>query len=228
MISRSGILSLILIAGTCISSCKKETEDPVDLGLDYAPQTIGSYIIYDVTEIRIDQPVNYYDTAVYQLKEKIHSQFIDNVGRPSLRIERYWRTSDTLPWVIKDVWYSTRTNFSYEKTEENQRFIKLQFPVKNTQEWDGNSLNPLSEWEYSYEWIDDPFTLGTNSFDKTIKVLQRDNFNFVEYEQAFEIYAHNIGLISRQLIDLDINNGNINDVQKGSKLFQTMISYGVE
>ena len=219
---------LLLSCITVFFSCSKEKGEPVDLGMEYAPQDIGLYITYNVTEVNIDKPVARYDTALYQLKEKVHSQFIDNSGRPSLRLERYWRSHDSLPWGIKDVWYSTRTNYGYEKIEENERFIKLEFPLNTNSYWDGNDLNSLPEWIYEVEWVDEPYSYAGHSFVKTAKILQRDNINFVEYEHAWEIYAEGVGLVRRELYDLQINNGDTNDVERGYVLLQNMTSYGIE
>jgi len=58
--------------------------------------------------------------------------------------------------------------------------------------------------------------------------MQRENSNFVEYEQAFEVYAKNIGLVEKQLIDLDVRSGMIilDSIVKGTELYQTAIDYG--
>ena len=218
----------ILLAAFFLNACKKSDDSVPEYGYDYFPIEVGKFVIYTVTEINIDQAVSVNDTSTYFLKEKIESQFIDNQGRPSLRIERYWRVSDTLPWTIKDIWYSTRTSSIAEKTEENVRYIKLAFPVKEEQSWNGNNYNLLNEWEYSYTIIDQAASIGTLSFNKIIKVEQRNNVNFVEYEKAWEVYAEGVGLVNKRFVDLDINNGDSTDIRIGTILYQQAIAYGSE
>lgn len=209
-------------------SCKKQDNTPIDQGYGYFPTEVGRYAIYEVMEINIDQAVSVNDTVTYQLKEKIESQFIDNQGRPSLRIERYSRLSDTLPWVIKDVWYATKTTTIVEKIEENVRYIKLAFPVKESQSWNGNNFTTLPAWNYQYSQIGSSFSVGALNFGNTVKVIQRDNFNFIEYEKAWEVYADGVGLIKKQFKDLDINNGDSTNIRLGTILYQHILHYGTE
>ena len=79
---------LFLFTLVLIASCKKDKEEPVDFKYEYAPQTIGHYCVYSVLEITHDDAVDIHDSTAYILKEKIESGFIDDQGRPSLRIER--------------------------------------------------------------------------------------------------------------------------------------------
>lgn len=219
---------IVLIFSGLMYSCRKEDQPVVKMGYDYFPIEVGRFITYEVTEINIDQAVSVNDTVTYQLKEKIESQFIDNQGRPSLRIERYSRLNDTLPWVIKDVWYATRTASIAEKVEENERYIKLAFPVKEDQSWNGNNFNILPAWEYTYSDIGVAKTIASLNFEKTVTVQQRNNVNFIEFEKAWEIYAEGIGLIKKQFVDLDLNNGDTTNIRLGIILYQEIRTYGME
>ena len=122
-------------------ACKKEKKaEAVDLGYTYFPTEIGQYVIYQVDSISYNDffnPVKI-DTTHFQLKELVQSHFTDNEGRESDRLERYVRKNDSLPWVLRDVWYQTRTSTKAEKVEENVRFVKLIFPVEVNQKWNGN------------------------------------------------------------------------------------------
>jgi len=220
-------LSSFFIAIILLASCKKEREQP-NLGYTYFPFNVGFWAEYDVMEIKVDTVVSYYDTSIYQLREIIESTFIDNQGRPSYRIERYWRTADSLQWVIKDVWYATKTTTMAEKIEEDVRYIKLVFPVNDEKEWNGNAYNTLPEWEYAYEDLHESKTVGGMNFDSTTTILQRDNYNFIEYEYAYEIWAAGVGLIKKHYVDMDISNYDTTagKVKKATKFFQSITSYG--
>lgn len=211
-----------IIIGFVIASysCDKKGEAE-DFHYEYFPIEIGTYVIYDVDETIYDIQTT---SEQYQLKEIIESEFTDNLGRPSLRIERYKRATPADDWEIKDVWHTTRTNSQAEKTEENIRYVKMSFPVRNYQEWDGNTYNTENEWLYYYDSIGDRRNINGISFEETVKVVQRENFNLIEQEEAYEIYAKGVGLIYRKLIDLDFND----DETTGRILYQSVIEHGKE
>jgi hypothetical protein len=208
-----------------MQACKRNVGNPVDLKQEYFPVDIGNWIIYDVVDIRHD--INH-DTLNYQIKEIITADFFDNSGRLAQRVERYVRNSDTEPWQFGDVWHSIRTSRSAEKVEEDERFVKLIFPVTEFKYWDGNAYNQRVSWEYYFDSIDYAGSVGSIVYDSLAYVMQRENSNFVEYEQAFEVYAKNIGLVEKQLIDLDVRSGMIvlDSIVKGIELYQTAIDYG--
>lgn len=205
-------------------SCKKDVAPPLDVGYGYFPTNVGHWIIYDVVTIEHDAPVNKHDTAVFQIKEIIESTFLDNEYRETQRIERYLRSDSTLPWVIKDVWFSNLTSSTAEKVEENVRFIKLIFPISLEKTWDGNVSNPQDIWNYEYTEVDAPYTINILSFDSTVTVLQIDEGNLIEKNYALEIYAKNVGMIYKELLLLETEvDGTITI---GSELTMNINSYG--
>ena len=72
-----------------ISSCDKKGEAE-DFYYEYFPTEIGAYVIYDIDETIYDLQTT---SEQYQIKELIESEFTDNLGRKSLRIERYKRST---------------------------------------------------------------------------------------------------------------------------------------
>ena len=211
--------SIILFFG-----CKKSNTESVNYYYSYFPLEVDAWIEYDVLDIIHSQLGS--DTAVYQLKEIITEEFLDNEGRLTYRIERYWRDDSNANWSIKDVWYSNKTTTTAEKVEENVRFTKLIFPINTAKYWDGNAFNNLEEWEYYYDSLHKPKLINNLSFDSTITVIQRDNQNVVQYEKVKEIFAVDIGLIYKSHIDLDINLSNILDINSGRELEMTVTAYG--
>lgn len=221
-IKNSFVLFLILF----FFSCKEEEGVQAKFYYQYFPTNVGNWVEYDVVYIEIDEASGVYDTSKYQLKEIIESTFIDNQGRPSLRIERYWRTSDTLDWTIKDVWYATRTTTHAEKIEEDIRYKKLVFPVKEGEEWNGNIFNTLSATEYEMENVHDGFIAGSLSFDSSVYVNQRFNYNLIEEDEAYEVYAANVGLIQKLDTYFYIQNFPSNPQYVGYYFYQTVTAYG--
>ena len=211
-----------------ITSCRK---DPVsfDVGYQYYPVEIGKFVEYNVTEIFHDDVVGIHDTSIYQLKEVLESTFIDNEGRESYRMGRYKRDSSHHTWSLSDFWVVTLTNERLEKVEENQRFIRLTFPVKESEKWDGNALNQDKTADYEYLTSDEEMVVGGFNFPKTTTVRHvdfRPGVLFHEYEQ--EIYAENVGLTQIYSKIIEINLFDTLDVVKGTELYQTITAYGVE
>lgn len=206
-----------------VYSCQRHVGEPLNLKQSFYPNEVGKWIEYDVTEIQHETQS---DTFRYQIREVITSDFIDDEGRVAQRIERFVRADSTEAWAIKDVWSSVRTSVRAEKIEEDVRYIKMTFPIQYFESWNGNAFNNLNEWTYFYEEIDEPKTINGFTFDSTVVVNQRDNFNFVEYENAYEVYAKNVGMVYKQFIDLSIDNFDILDIQQGKELEMTVIGYG--
>ena len=211
--------SIILFFG-----CKKSNTESVNYYYSYFPLNVDAWIQYDVLDIIHNEFGS--DTSVYQLKEITTEEFLDNEGRLTYRVERYWRDDSNANWSIKDVWYSNKTTTTAEKVEENVRFTKLIFPINTAKYWDGNAFNNLEEWEYYYDSLHKPKLINNLSFDSTITVIQRDNQNVVEYEKVKEIFAVDIGMVYKSHIDLDINLSNILDINSGRELEMTVTAYG--
>ena len=105
-------------------------------------------------------------------------------------------------WILINVWSANRTNINAEKVEENQRFVKLIFPVKKNRIWNGNAANSLDERIYEYIDIDISRTLSSFNFDSTCFIKQIDNETLIDKKYYVEIYAKNIGMIYTQVIDV--------------------------
>ena len=211
--------SIILFFG-----CKKSNSESVNYYYSYFPLEVAAWIEYDVLDIIHSEIAS--DTAEYQLREITTEEFLDNEGRLTYRIERYWRDDSNSNWSIKDVWYSNKTKTTAERVEENVRFTKLIFPINASKYWDGNAFNNLEEWEYYYDSLHTPKLINNLNFDSTITVIQRDNENVVKYEKVKEIFAVDIGLIYKSHIDLEINLSNILDINSGRELEMTVTAYG--
>jgi hypothetical protein len=143
----------------------------------------------------------------------MESVFVDNQGRNTSRIERYKRLNDTIPWMIKDVWYANLTSSTAEKVEEDVRFIKLIFPVRAGDTWDGNAFNTLGEETYTYGDVNTPYSTILFNFDSTVTVIQRDDTSAIRREYSIEVYAKHIGMIYKKFISqgLDPVSGQVTD-----------------
>lgn len=208
---------IIFFLFLALSSCKKSDYEETKMYYTYFPTDIGSWIEYEAREIIHDASLGS-DTTYYFLKEVITEEFIDNEGRVTFRIERFKKDSLNGEYVISDVWYRNLTNSKAENVEENQRFIKLVFPIKKNKSWNGNSQNSLETWDYEYDSLHVERTLNNLYFDSTVMVSQIDNINPFQHQVAYEIYANYIGLVRKSYINIE--NGD------GRELELTIIDYG--
>lgn len=205
---------IVSLALFMLVSCKKKApEDPPDVGYDYAPTTLGKYVVYDVDSTVYDDfnmDTTYYK---YRIKEKLEETFIDNQGREAIKLVRYIKkyndtvSYDNIPWTIKDVWNYTKTNTTLEVVEEDIRFTKLIFPVNDDAIWNGNAHNTIGEWDYTYDYIDKTEIINGTKFDNVLLVIQRKDKNNVLHREYFiEKYAKTVGLVYREIKDLYSNN----------------------
>lgn len=220
------------------SSCKKDSEiTTADFGYDYFPDQVGQYVIYQVDSIWQDDISNVHDTTRYLLKEVIASTFLDNSGRPTLRIERFKKfynpslPYDSVQWTLTDVWLANRTNTTAERVEENIRYIKLVFPVKEEKKWNGNIYNTLGEKEYEIISADIQEYINSINFDSVVTVKQFEEFNWVESRYEVEKYAKRVGLAYRRQDSLIFQPKDSNDFLPyddtiGYTFTQKIISYG--
>ncbi|MFN0031434.1 MAG: hypothetical protein ACKVOR_04675 [Flavobacteriales bacterium] len=200
-------LSLIaLFIIVCIGACKPKTQDlsGIQLGYDYYPNRIDSYIVYEVDSTWYGLVE---ENFTYQIKEIISEQFVDDTGQPAVRVERFLRHFPNQPWVLIDVWVQKRTPTTAERVEENVRYIKLEFPVENGGSWLGNTYNTHEPWTYTYEQVDEPVDIGELEFARALKVNQRYYVNLVEQQIAYEIYAYDIGMVYKQNTNVTYQSG---------------------
>jgi hypothetical protein len=165
------------------------------------------------------------DTSSYFLKEIITESFIDLEGDTAYRIERYWKTDTTQNYNIKDVWVAKKSINSLQQIEENISYTKLIFPIDQNSFWNGNAFNNLGYQEYIVQSIHTAFTLNNLTFDSCITINQHYKSNLLQYENSQEIYSLGLGLVYKEEIVTQINNGNQNDVLQGSEYIQELIEY---
>jgi len=225
------ICMLFILAGVTLLACKKDNSvsSAVNFTYNYFPDEIGSYVIYEVDSIAQDDKSNKRDTTRYLLKELIASDFLDNSGRPTLRIERYYKfynkniPYDSMNWIGPRVWFANKTAYSAEKVEENVRYLKLSFPLSKGEKWNGNVYNTFGEKEYEVKSLDVPEIINNVHFDSVVTVRQLEKIDFIEYIYEAEKYARNVGLIYK--VRDSLYDGGTPDTI-GFRYKQKIISYG--
>lgn len=196
---------LTCILACVVFSCKKN-EAPINLGYTYFPEKLGSYIEYEVDSFVQDENLGFDSLYRFRIKEVQRSFFSDNEGRRSVRIERYRKNfNPSIPysqqsWTFSDVWYATRTTTGMEKVEEDVRYLRLTFPVKVEETWDGNSMNVMENWPYEYISAHEREGVNNLAFD-SVATIQQINYNdLVTTKYGLEKYAAGVGLVYKKLI----------------------------
>ena len=233
------IFLLAIISSTILlAACKKDPEVLSFSSMsDYAPLAVGKYITYQLDTFKY-QTFSLRDTNIkYQVKYLVDASIKDNYGRPAYRIIRYIRKTAQNNWVPDHTFSALNTGKSFEFVENNLRFIKLKDPITEGYSWKGNSfidtysLNStvtyLDDWDYVYEAVNEPLTLGTIQLDSTITVNQRDEVLgstgfYNQTNLSVEKYAKGIGLVYKKFLHTEFQ-----PASPGSGAFYTDDSYGV-
>lgn len=229
-----GFLFLTMVASSCSEDSETTTTSP---GYDYFPLETGMYTTYEVDSIFHDQPLagvpGIHDTAHYFLKEVVDSTFLDAEGETGYRIVRYKRDSTNQEWILTDIWSAKLSPNNAERIEENLRYVKLAFPISRFSNWDGNALNNLDEWRFSYDSLYIPRQYGDLNFQETVTVDERFFLTEVNDEFAYEVYAKDVGLIFRHHKVLFtrpsyLNNRVAQNIISGYEYKWEVIAYGME
>lgn len=182
-----------------VPGCKKDDPPPpIDLGHVYFPTDTGRWIDYAVDTVWRNDLTGVTDSTSYALREKIVNDFTDPEGRPAQRLIRFKQDSASGNWMPKDVWWQVRGTTQAERSEENQRRIKLIFPPRTGQYWNTNALNTEREYELTYLEVDVPWSINGMSFDSTLLVKTTYPNNAVITNTYYERYAKHVGLVYRQ------------------------------
>jgi hypothetical protein len=217
------VVTLLLFLAI-VTSCKKTIHYPATYPADYfLPLQVGKYATY-----RLDSLNFYYygqlDTVTsYLVKDSVEGNFTDGSGNTAWLVTRYMSDTTGSGWYPGETYSITATQQRVEMTEDNLRFIKLAFPLATGFSWSGNSYLPyapyqdffdfsddthltLGSWNYTYQSVNKPYSIGSQSFDSTVTVLQEnDSINvpindvnsFASRTYWSETYAKHIGLVYR-------------------------------
>lgn len=208
------LIATVLIA---LASCNKSTETLGSKEIaEYAPYTVGKYISYQLDSLLYINFGTKDTTVSYQVKYYVDAQIKDNLGRDAFRIIRYIRKTADDAWRSDNTFMAVPTGRTLEFIENNQRFIKLAKPIKDDFSWKGNiyidtysfdsDVKYLDDWDYTYQNVDMPLSIGSYSFDSTLTVNQRDEVLndpnnpevYSEINTGIEKYAKGVGMIYKK------------------------------
>lgn len=231
-------LLLLVSMFFCISCQKPEiVQTTLNYDTNYFPLHAGSWKIYSVQAITIDDAAGVYDTANYYLKE-LHAGWVLNASNDSIiRLERYFSNNLNEDWKILSVWQAGIFGDEAFTVEDNIMYIKQKFPLNLHATWNGdayNRLDTLQKYSYEVTAIHSPETIGTFTFDSVLTISQKFQASLVSKIDFEEKYSYTVGLVYKKQIDVyssltDYTNIPVEDkVTKGTMYYQELIAYGNE
>lgn len=188
-----------------LTGCKESMQevDPTATGYQYYPLAVGDYRQYSVTDIRFRDNIG--DTARFEMLEVVDTSFTDQTNTLTYKIIRSVRLDQSSAWQEDSVFVVTRSNTNVIETKDNTRRVKLIFPIKNGRSWSADAFNANEvnheedgKERYSFSEVGAPFTIGGNTYGKTVTVVQgKPTKNLINLDNRKEVYAQDIGRVYR-------------------------------
>lgn len=243
----TGVISLLTLITTI--GCKRTLYNHPDNSPPryYMPLQVGRYAIYQLDSVNFYHYGQLDTITQYLAKDSVESFFVDTPGDTSWVVVRYLSPdTGTAVWTPNETNVVNASSRSVDLTENNLRFIKLAYPMQNGFTWSGNSYIPhdpyedffefnapknvnLSDWTYTYQNVNQPFTAGGQTYDSTVTILQADDSSNVNIsvivDTSFasrtywtETYAKNVGLVYRNTVLWDYQPPPPQTTQSGYKI----------
>lgn len=225
-------------------ACSDNTEFIAKKDADFFPIQVGSFLVYDVEETKYTA-IDGQEDFLYQSKLFVADSFQSSSGGTTYVIHYSIKNEGDSEFEYQDTWSARIEPAQVVVIEGNVSFIKLAFPLSNGRQWNGNALNTLGGEESCgddttfscdiYEIGDMGFQYDLNGeiWNETVEVIQNNNTDLiVKQDVRKEIYVRNIGLVYKESTILEYCTvGSCigqQQIEKGSVLRQTLVSYGKE
>jgi hypothetical protein len=190
---------------------------------------VGNFQIYDVDETNYF-PLEDPEELHYQIKTEVVDSFEHTEGNYTYVVYRSRRDSENDAWTYIESWSVRVTDLEAIVSENNISFVRMTFPVAVGKKWNGNAYNASEEDEYEITVVDQPYQLGDTQFEHTLTVDQENRVDLLFNDRRFEIYAKDIGLIYREVTDLEycseVECFGQNKIERGIVYKQTIIAHG--
>jgi hypothetical protein len=227
------LFPLVLLVG-----CTSHDAVPVPVVPDYFPLKRGLYMVYSVDSVVTSQNVK--TTYTYDLKVEVTDSFPNSDGGYTYVMIRSMRPDSTQSWNTIDSWSARVDRYKAVVNEGNVPFVKLAGPLEKNKSWNGNELNDLGGTEKCLTGSANTCDIYTITemgtpiapYDNTLTVTQNNNEDLiVASDVRVEVYAKGVGLIKRQLSQLEYCNTDpdcvgTQFVTKGVEYDQNLLEYG--
>lgn len=209
------ILSILMIA--CSES---EFEDGKDLSDNLYPLSVGSNWLYRVDSITVNKPAGISDTTLAFIREEVTDIIAGDGDDFTAEIAQYYKAKvdPEIPWTLIG-YITTRYDAGrYVRNEKETSLIKMVNPV-----FDGDVWNPTlfmnkdkkvtvgidtfrvyQSWNSEISDVSYDYNLLGESLNNGVRVDLANVFdNSIYYEESYEVYAPNVGLVQAQYTFLE-------------------------
>jgi hypothetical protein len=182
------------------------------MGFDYFPLKVGNFQIYEV--VQTDIVNNVATESIYELRAVVSDSAKNNNRSITYTIIREKRVNPSADWQPFETWSAKLANNKLIQNESNTLFVKLLFPPSLNLSWDGNEFNNLPDngnlfndsksEKYIISDVSDITSLSNGyQVANTITVTQ-NVYNDIPTgkDQRSEIYAKNVGLVYKEIVQL--------------------------
>ncbi|MBX2963215.1 MAG: hypothetical protein KF687_11935 [Cyclobacteriaceae bacterium] len=211
-----------------VVACSTE-ENPRIADEKYFPLQIGFYQVYDVEEI-VYTAFNPPESLRYELLVNVVDAFTNGEGTTTYVIHRSTRSHSSLPWNFVETWSARRSSQYAIEVQGNTSYVKLVFPLRTGNRWDGNLFNSLGEDEYLLKSMGQTFDNGSGEvFSNTIVVEHSNESNLVFKDERTEVYAPDAGLVFKEnrVWQYNCTGGTCSgQINSGRYLKQVLVAYG--
>lgn len=192
------LLSLVLFINWACQQPEEDMEALEDFGYDYFPLQVGSERIYFVDSIVYDDngPTQAIDTFNYLYKEVVSDTFTDAAGLPAYTISTYYKPlpDSITQWHFANNAVGLISQLSAQKVTNNVREVKLVFPLRELNSWNGNLYNGLDPLLYRITQFKVPYWFN-GRYANSVKIDSYNIKNFIEEIKRYEKFAQNIGMV---------------------------------
>jgi hypothetical protein len=209
-----------------IFGCEKNTVEPsIDHSSKYQPLAVGYSWIYLADSIVFyGNGTQKPDTFQYLVKQEITDKFINNEGLEAFVISQSYASDSNTKWTFSNLFTLHKNANSLFRTYKDVGTITLSFPFNLSKEWNGNQYNSEYETECHYDSIHTALSTSKMRYDSTTVVIREQEINLITSKFEKEVYAANVGLISKYYEFLT-GLGIINSNPRGSKLTYNLIRF---
>ncbi|WP_221394032.1 hypothetical protein [Dyadobacter sp. NIV53] len=234
------IVIFILLA---FQSCHSPDTEPVN-PYDYFPLEVGSFQVYSVTEEVYSAGQKAPTVKMWYEKNEIIRMNKDSDVGSTFTVSHSVRNNPSDYWQkIKE--YSVQSSpDKIIQNQDNEIFTSLVFPYSPTVQWDGyqyfnmDKNDPRKGYLFHYEDLNQPVTIDSIKFDRTLKVSERSDTTFKSdsssrefYRLGFKQYAIGVGMIADVQADFEYlqENGEFigyRIIGSGTRRIKKIIAFG--
>ncbi len=248
---------LIGVYTILLCSCIEEKIEMPDIayGLEYFPLQIGKFREYKMDSVLYDIRANEENgrRSISYLREELVELFNDEQGNTVYKWAVFFRQNPNEPWQQRGFVLEQADSIKALRTEDHIRQIKMTFPVKLSNSWNGNiyidenlsfkiegePVKIFSNWG-NYSVVDTSLVLSVQGrqFERVLHIQEANSESILDLRQSHSFYAPHIGLIKRtqSIFDVECNQTPEDpchvigtpweeDAERGYSLVQEIVNY---